>query len=279
MAIEPDRYPGNPVQSGGQYRATPVSLEDKEFETFLVDEQGRLVTVTTAALEVSDLEIGAVEIKDGDSDERLDVGAVSGLTSADNGIPTAAFSQGMAASDAAAVGNPVQIGGVYLAAGGSPDEGDVNALLLDAIARLVVTQGTLQAGEDLAANVLGILQKPVASSLYAPTPGFNAGAATAISVKATPGNLYWVSCSNANAAVRYLQIHDKASAPTAGNTPILSFVIPAGTAAAPSIAEITSAMLGPSIYCATGIALGISTTAGTYTAATANEHQTNWGYV
>lgn len=234
----------------------------------------------SATLEVGDIEIGAVEIKDGVADTRVTVVEnATDATTAGNAMVVAGFVQGMAASDLAAVGNPVLVGGQYLAAGGTPENGDVFAMLLDAVARVVVTQGTLQAGEDLAANVAGILQKPVASSLYAPTPGVNHGSATAISVKTTPGNLYFMRASNANAALRYLQLHNKASAPAAGEVPILSFVIPAGTAAVPGVTELGSAFLGPSIYFSTGIALGISTTAGTYTAATAGDHQTNWGYV
>ena len=233
-----------------------------------------------ATLVVGDIEIGAVEIKDGVADTRVTVVEnAADAVATDNAIVTSSFVQGMAAGDDAAVGNPVQSGGVYLAAGGTPDEGDVYALLLDAVARLVVTQGTLEAGEDLAANVLGTMPKPVASSLYSPTPGQNLGAATAISVKTTPGNLYFVTVTNANAAVRWLQVHNKASAPTAGNTALAAFLVPAGSATAPGILTLGMNELAPSMYCATGIALGVSTVAATYTAATAADHYTNWSYV
>lgn len=224
--------------------------------------------------------IGAVEIKDATTNVRANVVPVTDASTADDALVTAAFAQGVAASDAAAVGNPVQVGGVYKQAGWSLTDGDVAALLEDIVGRLVVTQGTLQAGEDLASNVQGILQKPVASSLYSGTPGFNAGAATAISVKTTPGNLLFLRCSNGNAALRYLQLHNKASAPSAGETPILSFALPAGASAAiPAVIELGSGEFGPSVYFSTGIAIGISTTAGTYTAATAGDHQTNYIYV
>ena len=266
-----------------------------------------------ATLEVGDIEIGAVEIKDGVSDTRATVvqnpGDVTATDNAlvttgwtqikdadsdarasvvenagdvvatDNALVTTGYVQGMAAGDAAADGNPVQVGGVYLAAGGTPDEGDVYALLLDAVSRLVVTQGTLEAGEDLAANVLGTMFKPVASSVYSPTSGQNLGAATAISVKATPGNLYFVTVTNANAAVRWLQVHNKTSAPTAGNTALASFLVPAGTATAPGILTLGLNEFAPSMYCSSGVALGVSTVAATYTAATAADHYTNWGFV
>lgn len=134
--------------------------------------------------------------------------------------------------------------------------------------------GTLIAGEDLTNNVLGTQRKPVASSIYSGI-AFNAveTASVAISVKATAGNLLSVIVTNYNAALRYLQIHNKASAPANPNVPVISIPIPAGTATAPGKLELSTAFFGDGGYfLSTGVAVGVSTTGGTYTAATAADH-------
>ena len=52
----------------------------------------------------------------------------------------------------------------------------------------------------------------------------------AVSVKASAGQVYTVTISNANAAARYLKLYDKASAPTVGtDTPIATILLPAGS--------------------------------------------------
>lgn len=95
------------------------------------------------------------------------------------------------------------------------------------------------------------------------------------SAKATPGNLLWITCTNANAAVRYLQIHNKTSAPSSGNTAYLSVSIPAGG----------SVTLGPNVWgeaglnLSTGVAIGVSTAHGTFTAATTTDHFITGAYV
>lgn len=105
-------------------------------------------------------------------------------------------------------------------------------------------------------------------------------ASTAVSAKASAGNLYSVNCTNANATVRYLQIHDKASAPSAGNVPVAAWPIPAGSTNAPGGVALGILEFGTAGYrCATGVAIGISTTLATYTAATAADHILNGSYV
>src|SRR5687767_5389713 len=79
----------------------------------------------------------------------------------------------------------------------------------DASDNLQVTLATLLGGEDLANNVMGTLAKPVSSPVYAPLSHKNAGTVTKPNVKASPGNIYALRFTNANAAVRYLQLHNK----------------------------------------------------------------------
>lgn len=101
-----------------------------------------------------------------------------------------------------------------------------------------------------------------------------------ISVKAAPGYLMSVYVTNENAAVRFLQLHDKASAPVNPNAPVMSLPIPAGTANNPGVLKLGAEHFGPAgRQCAVGIAIGISTTETTFTAATTTEHSISGGYV
>lgn len=101
-----------------------------------------------------------------------------------------------------------------------------------------------------------------------------------ISVKASAGYIKSLNASNINASARYLQLHNKASAPANGDTAIFSFIIPEGAANAPGIREIGTEFFGEGgYYLSTGIAVGISTTAATFTAATTTDHSINGIYV
>jgi hypothetical protein len=51
-------------------------------------------------------------------------------------------------------------------------------------------------------------------------------------VKASAGTLYTVACFNVNAAVRYLKLYDKATAPTSADTPVQTYAVPAATTGA-----------------------------------------------
>ena len=151
---------------------------------------------------------------------------------------------------------------------------------MDLSGNLRVTEGTLLFGEDATNNMMATGNKPVASGTYSGTAFTAQLNDVDIAVKATPGNLLAISASSINAGVRYLQLHNKASAPTSGETAIMSFSIPAGTVAQPSRMEIGCDMLGcGGLYFSTGIAIGISTVAATFTAATTTDHTINGIYV
>ena len=188
--------------------------------------------------------------------------------------------QGTAADNAAAVGNPVRVGHVYNTSAPTYANGDIADFQADVNGNSKVTQATLLAGEDLTNNVQGTLSKPVAASTYSGL-AFSAPLNDVdISVKATAGNLLSITASNINAAIRYLQVFDKATAPSSGNTPVFSWAIPAGTSTAPAIREIGRDFLGEGgHYFASGIAVGVSTTAATFTAATTTDHVTNGTYI
>ncbi len=101
-----------------------------------------------------------------------------------------------------------------------------------------------------------------------------------IAVKTSAGRLQSVIATNYNAAKRYLQIHNKASAPTSGNTATISVPIPAGTADTPGYVELGTEFLGANgFYLGTGIAIGVSTVGATFTAATTTDHVVTGTYV
>lgn len=101
------------------------------------------------------------------------------------------------------------------------------------------------------------------------------GTSVAVSVKASAGNITAIHASNANAAIRYLQVFNKASAPAGGDVPIHSWPI---TASGGSLL-IGTDFFGVNGAAATlGIAIGVSTTNATFTAATAADHNINGMY-
>ncbi len=84
----------------------------------------------------------------------------------------------------------------------------------------------------------------------------SAASTNATSVKASAGQVYTVYAHNINAAVRYLKLYNKASAPTVGtDTPVLTIPIPGNTAGAGAVLDTG----GMGIAFGTGIALAITT--------------------
>lgn len=137
-----------------------------------------------------------------------------------------------------------------------------------------VAEAFAPGAEDNTNNVIAVATRPLAVSTYAPSLYSNRGAAAAAAVKGAAGNVYAVTCANANAAVRYLQLHNKATAPVNPEVPLLEFKIPASSDIRIG-AEFFSAN---GLHFSTGIAFGFSTTSGTYTAGTAGEQVTQVVY-
>lgn len=101
-----------------------------------------------------------------------------------------------------------------------------------------------------------------------------------IAVKASAGYLKSIIVTNINAAIRYVQVHNKATAPANPDVPIWSIPIAAGTATAPAILILGLDVFGQGgLSCATGVAVGVSTTAATFTAATTTDHTIHGTYV
>jgi hypothetical protein len=129
--------------------------------------------------------------------------------------------------------------------------------------------------EDNANGVLAMVQKPLASALYAPSLSKDFGSVTKAVVKASAGNVLAVHIVNTNAAARYFQLHNKATAPVATEVPIYSIRVPAGAAL-----QIDGGFFcGSGAAFTTGIGWAWSTTAATFTdAATAADHTTHLHY-
>lgn len=162
----------------------------------------------------------------------------------------------------------------------TPANGDYLPGQSDSLGHAWSREGFAPAAEDNTNAVIAVQHKPVASATYSAT-GFTAPLTDVdISVKGSAGNLKSLSASNINAAIRYLQVFNKATAPAGGDTAVFSWPIPAGTSTAPAVVEIGQDFLGNGgYYFSTGIAVGISTVAATFTGATTTDHVTNGTYV
>ena len=94
------------------------------------------------------------------------------------------------------------------------------------------------------------------------------GAAVAKVVKSSAGRLYMLQCVNLNAAIRYLQLHDLATTPGGGSTPLESWPV----AASGGLLNLDQVALGSlGVPFSTGLTWAFSTTALTYTAGTATD--------
>lgn len=95
----------------------------------------------------------------------------------------------------------------------------------------------------------------VAAEVGTPFTLISAASTNATSTKASPGTLYSIVAINLNAAVRYLKLYNKASAPTVGtDTPIMTFPIPASTTGAGLAID-----WGPGVDFSIGIAFALTT--------------------
>lgn len=143
-----------------------------------------------------------------------------------------------------------------------------------------VTEQLAPAYEDNASGVAAVAHKPVVSALYSGTSFQAVLNDVDISAKAAPGNLLSIRATNINAAIRYLQVHNKASAPSGGDTALISIPIPAGSATAPAVVTLGNEFFGNNgLYLSAGVAVGVSTAATTFTAATTTDHVVTGMYV
>jgi hypothetical protein len=129
---------------------------------------------------------------------------------------------------------------------------------------VVITQGgnfaTVTAGGALSVTSSPGGTSPSVSTQIATVSG---------AVKASAATLYSAQCNNRNAANRWLHIDNLAAAPGGGTVPTLAPILePAGGMVILGTDFFTTSGVAFSV----GIAFGHSTTSGTYTAATAGDH-------
>ena len=124
-------------------------------------------------------------------------------------------------------------------------------------------------------DVARIVQKKIAASTYAPTRFVDLGANATANVKGSAGNVFSLYCNNENTADRYVQLHNTATTPAGGATPLYTFRVPG----------LGDVLIGTDFFTnegghfTTGIAFGFSSTKDTYTAGTASEQSTEIHYV
>ena len=133
----------------------------------------------------------------------------------------------------------------------------------------------LPAGTNAIGTVTANLA-PITSGGLTPHKTVSAASTNATNVKASAGQLYEIFVTNVNAAIRYLKLYDKASAPTVGtDTPVWTLGIPGNTAGAGFAKTIPNGLAFSN-----GIAFALTTEAtdaGTPGGA-ANEIVANMGY-
>ena len=112
---------------------------------------------------------------------------------------------------------------------------------------------------------------------FTPYKLISAGSTNATSVKASAGVVGLILAINSNAAVRYLKLYNKASAPTVGtDVPVLTIPIPASTTGA----GVSVPIGAPGLLFTTGIAFALTTGVldGDTGAVGANDVVVNLGY-
>jgi hypothetical protein len=103
------------------------------------------------------------------------------------------------------------------------------------------------------------------------------GDTNAAVVKASAGRVHVVSATNVNAAVRYLKLYDKATAPTVGtDVPVWTIALPGG--AVGTINPITIPEGGLDFGAGISIALTTEATVAGTTGVSASETVVNIGY-
>lgn len=134
---------------------------------------------------------------------------------------------------------------------------------------LAIEEQFIPLAEDNTNGVYWEHAAPIAAATNALLWDDTVALAASKSVKATPGRLYAIHGSNRDAAERFIQIFDKASAPSAADVPVMTIPVPAATSFSWSQPFGRVFTLG--------ISWGISTTLNTFTSAGA-QAVVNVGY-
>lgn len=236
-------------------------------------------------LESGDIEIGAVELKDGTTDTRAIINAANTARNATDQVmlvqnidATGKVGGGGFAEDTAHVsgdvGTEILAKRTDTAACSATTDGNYATVNEDSLGHVWTREGYASAAEDNPNGVIAQAGKPLAVNTYSFSLFTNFGANATLNVKALPGNVFSVKCHNLNASDRYLQLHNTATVPAGSGVPLMTFLIPAG-----SERIIGTDFFGINgLNFSTGIAFAFSTTEGTYTAGTAGDQFTQIQY-
>lgn len=157
--------------------------------------------------------------------------------------------------------------GRYNASSPTLTDGQVIVWQVDINGNIKNSEQRQSTAEDNPRSLIATVDRPLNDGSYTLLPFVNLGANVTLNIKATAAHLYSAYAETTNAGKRYLQFFNTTTTPTAGNVPVLSFLIPAG-----SSCSYGTEHFGPNGQPFTsGLAYGISTTPLTYTAATAGE--------
>lgn len=145
-------------------------------------------------------------------------------------------------------------------AGTALTENDAAAGRIDSKrAQVMVVEDATTRGQRQAVNAAGaaaVVPNPQTTGGLSISRVLSAASTNGTSAKASAGQVYTIIATNINAAVRYLKIYNKASAPTVGtDTPVLTIPIPGNAAGA----GFTLDTGGMGIAFATGIAYALTT--------------------
>ena len=175
---------------------------------------------------------------------------------------------GTAASGSTATGNPVQVGAVFNTVAPAPANGQIEPLQADASANLRSAEQFAPQAEDNTNGVYAEVIKPLAVATYCPSLFTDFGSDVTKNIKASTGNVFSLYCFNANAATRYIQLHNTATTPGGAAVPLLTFSVPPNGG---SLLIDTAFFSLSGVNFSTGIAFAFSTTQGTYTAGSAGD--------
>lgn len=153
----------------------------------------------------------------------------------------------------------VLVGVLYNASPTARTEGQYGPPQGDIQGNVKVTQGTMLAGEDTTNNVLATVLQPMAVNTHAASVGSQMATSQPYYVaKAAAGTLYSITGYNANAATRYIQVHNLAVAPTStSSVPLFTFPVPSGQAFSLDLTPY-------GVYNSTGITVAISSAGNVY---------------
>ncbi len=148
------------------------------------------------------------------------------------------------------------------------DTGNASLASLDGKTTAINTGAvTISAALPAGSNAIGTVAPTlVATNAYARSVATSLGAAATGNIKASAGNIYSLTCYNANGSARYFQIWNSATDASAGSL-LATFLVPTAS----QIVVGMDFFSHEGLYCSGGIAFGFSTAINSYAAGSAGD--------